>query len=67
MSTLAEIEEAIRELPDPDVERLADWLDSLRQARHRAPAIDEWLNEARGAALPGVKTDDVLAQTRGEE
>ena len=33
MSTIAEIEAAIEKLPGPQVEELAQWLDTLRQRR----------------------------------
>jgi hypothetical protein len=66
MSSIAEIEAAIENLPDPQVDQLARWLDTLRQRRALPPPVDSWLKHARGAAIPGVKTQDVMALTRGE-
>ena len=67
MSTIAEIEAAIETLPAPQVDELACWLDSLRVRRTVPAPIESWLEHARGAALPGVTTDKVMALTRGEE
>lgn len=67
MSNLEEIEAAIENLPAPQVEQLAHWLDTLRQRRAAPPPVESWLERARGAALPGVTTKDVMALTRGEE
>lgn len=67
MSTIAEIEAAIENLPSPQVDQLALWLETLRQRRATPPPVDSWLQRARGAAIPGVKTTDVMALTRGEE
>ena len=67
MGTLAEVETAIEQLPAPQVEELAVWLESLRARRAAAQAANSWLEQARGAASPGVTTPDVMALTRGEE
>jgi len=67
MSTIAEIEAAIERLPATDVEALAAWLETLRARRATTPATEAWLNQARGAARPGVTTADVMALTRGDE
>jgi hypothetical protein len=67
MSNIAEIEAAIEKLPVPQLDQLARWLESFRQQRATAVPVDEWLRHARGAALPNVKTDDVMALTRGEK
>jgi hypothetical protein len=67
MSDIAEIEAAIANLPDAQVDQLARWLETLRQLRATPPPIESWLLHARGAALPGVTTKDVMALTRGEE
>ena len=66
MSNIAEIEAAIESLPDLQVEQLARWLERFRQRRGANPPVESWLKHARGAALPGTKTDDVIALTRGE-
>lgn len=67
MSTIAEIETAIERLPTPQVEELAAWLEAHRAQRAASPAAEAWLKRARGAALPGVTTGNVMAMTRGEE
>ncbi len=67
MSNLIEIEAAIERLPDPQVDQLAQWLEAHRQRRMAPPSIEAWLQRARGAAVPGVKTSDIMALTRGEE
>jgi hypothetical protein len=67
MSNIAEIEAAIENLPDPQVDQLARWLEEFRRRRATPPAVDRWLERARGTALPGTTTKDVMAQTRGEE
>jgi len=67
MSNVAEIEAAIKKLPAPQVDQLAHWLETFRQWQAAAPPVESWLQRARGAALPGVKTKDVMTLTRGEE
>ena len=67
MSNIAEIEAAIENLPDPQVDQLARWLETLRQRRTTPPPVNSWLARARGTALPGMSTKDVMALTRGEE
>ncbi len=67
MSTIAEIEEAIEKLSAPQVDELAGWLEELRLQRMPQPAVELWLRSARGAALPGATTADILALSRGEE
>ena len=71
MTTIAEIEKAIEQLPTRQVDELAEWLQAYR-ARTLATqppdnAIECWLNQARGAAIPGITTVAVMALTRGEE
>ncbi len=67
MSSLVEIETAIEKLPDPQVDELAGWLESLRRRRTAPLAIEGWLKRARGAALPGQTTAKLMALTRAEE
>ena len=67
MSTLSEIEAAIQNLPAPQVDELANWLEELRARRMPPPHFESWLERARGAALTGVTTKDVMTLTRGEE
>ena len=67
MSSIAEIERAIEKLPAPALEELAGWLETLRTKRITALPVDSWLQQARGIAIPGVNTKDVMALSRGEE
>lgn len=67
MSSIAEIESAIEKLPAPQVDELAGWLETLRLRRATPPPVESWLERARGAALPGETTANVMALTRGEE
>jgi hypothetical protein len=67
MSTIAAIEAAIENLPAPQVDELADWLETLRARRATPPSVESWLEHARGAARPNVTTANVMALTRGEE
>lgn len=66
MSSVTEIEAAIEKLPEPQIEQLAIWLETFRQRRGKTLPPEIWLARARGAARQGVKTDDVMALTRGE-
>ncbi len=65
MTNVAEIEAAIEKLPAPQVDQLARWLEIFRQRPAVAPAVERWLQHARGAAVPGVKTNEIMAMTRG--
>ena len=67
MSTIADIEAAIENLPAPQVEELAGWLETLRLRRETPAPVERWLEDARGAARPEVTTKGVMALTRGEE
>ncbi|MCC6795285.1 MAG: hypothetical protein IT366_09225 [Candidatus Hydrogenedentes bacterium] len=67
MSTVDEIEAAIEKLPVAQVEQLARWIEAYRQRRAAPPAVENWLQRARGAAVPGVTTLEVMKLTRGEE
>ncbi len=67
MSSIAEIESAIEKLPAPQVDELAGWLETLRLKRATPPPVASWLERARGAALPGKTTANLMALTRGEE
>lgn len=64
MSTLTEIEAAIAQLPEAEVEKLTQWLEERRQKLARA---EEWLEKARGTAIPGVTTEQIMSMTRGED
>jgi hypothetical protein len=67
MSTIAEVESAIEQLPTPQVEELAVWLEAHRARRAAALAAAAWLEQARGAARPDATTAEVMALTRGDE
>ena len=67
MSTLTEIEAAIERLPTSQMDELALWLEMLRARRATPPQVENWLARARGAAVPGVTTANVLSLTRDEE
>ena len=67
MNNISEIEAAIESLPDPQVEELARWLETLRQRRTSPPPVESWLKRACGAAIPGVRTNDVMTVMRGEK
>lgn len=67
MSSIAEIESAIEKLPAPQVEELAGWLETFRVRRATPLPVESWLQRARGTALPGQTTANVMALTRGEE
>ncbi|MGA2582163.1 MAG: hypothetical protein ABSG31_02705 [Tepidisphaeraceae bacterium] len=67
MSTVAEIEAAIKQLPKAELEALALWLETMLLNRATPPAVDRWLERARGAAVAGMTTDAVMALTRGNE
>lgn len=67
MSTIGEIETAIENLPVPQVEELAIWLEAYRARRAAPLPAETWLKQARGAARPGVTTAEVMGLTRGDE
>jgi hypothetical protein len=64
MNDIAEIEKAIEKLPPQQVEELANWLDMHRIRRATRPAVENWLQRARGAARAGATTQSVMALTR---
>ncbi len=66
MTTVAEIEAAIEQLPQQQVEELASWLETHRAERTSLISYDAWLGKAKGAARPGATTLDVMELTRGE-
>ncbi len=67
MSTIGEIETAIERSPAPEVEELAAWLEAYRARRAATLPAETWLQQAGGAARPGVTTAEVMALTRGDE
>ena len=67
MSTIEEIESAIAQLPTPQVERLAVWLEKHRAQRDDKMNVKEWLSWARGAVQSELTTDEYMQLTRGEE
>jgi hypothetical protein len=66
MSSIVEIEAAIEKLPAPQADELAAWLETRRSRRDLDATFESWLERARGTALPGITTADVLAITRDE-
>ncbi|MDP1799557.1 MAG: hypothetical protein Q8K78_18815 [Planctomycetaceae bacterium] len=66
MNTIVEIETAIERLPPSEVAELAVWLEEFCRQRIPTTPVEAWLSQARGAALPGVTTEDVMALTRDE-
>jgi hypothetical protein len=67
MGDIVEIEAAIERLPGPQLDELIQWLEKFRQRRATPAFVEGWLARSRGAARLGTKTDEVIAQTRGEE
>jgi hypothetical protein len=67
MSTIAEIEAAIENLPESQIEELIVWLEQRRPRRLDPANVERWLASARGAARLGVTTDEIMALTRGDE
>jgi hypothetical protein len=49
------------------VDQLARWLEDFRQRRVTPAPVESWLQRARGVAIPGTKTQDVMKLTRGKE
>jgi len=58
----------VHDLPEPVAKAIEAMVQTLRPEKAPEPgiAVDEWLESARGAAMPGVTTDGILAKTRGE-
>jgi hypothetical protein len=67
MSSVAEIEAAIEKMSVPQVEQLAHWLEGFLQRRVSTPALENWLLNAKGAAVPHAQTQSIMNLTRGEE
>jgi len=67
MGTIVEIETAIEHLPTSQLDELAAWLEEHRAHRRAQKTAETWLKQARGAARPGVTTDEVMSMTRGDE
>ncbi len=67
MSSVAEIEAAIEKLPVPQVDQLASWLADFCRQRTSPPSVESWLQRARGAAINGADTQEIMGFTRGEE
>ena len=67
MSSVAEIEDAIENLPTHQVDELARWLETLRARRASSPSVENWLTKARGVALKNTTTAQVMNLTRAEE
>lgn len=69
MSSLPEIEAAIRQLPPDEVDELLRSLDQFRMDRtlERKQLMKDWLRNAVGKGKTIMSTDEVMALTRGEE
>jgi hypothetical protein len=71
MSTLAEIEAAVVQLPPPQQQELYAFLAAQLNAgpKQNVPAqtFEHWIQTARGAGRPGITTEAIMALTRGEE
>ena len=67
MSSVAEIEDAIENLPTPQVDELARWLETLRTRRASSPSVENRLTKARGVARKDTTTAQVMNLTRAEE
>jgi hypothetical protein len=67
MSSVAEIEAAIEKMSVPQVEQLAHWLEGFLQRRVSTPALENWLLNAKGAAVPDAQTQAIMNLTRDEE
>ena len=67
MTTVKEIEAAIAQLPDDQIDELCEWLQGLRGRRPSAAFVEQWLQGARGVGQPGLTTEQILEMTRGEE
>ncbi len=71
MSTLAEIEAAVEQLPRTQQEELYNYLGARLDTRPKKRISPEefraWLEKARGIPRSGLTTDEIMAMTRGEE
>ncbi len=66
MSSVPEIEAAIRKLSPREIEELAVWIESMRQ-KSTSAKVEKWLEQAPGKATAvGATTEQIQAQTRGE-
>jgi len=63
MSTLAEIEQAIEQLPEKEVAELRAWL-SQREAR---PALAKWRDRGTGIVKEMGGVDAYLSRVRGDD
>jgi hypothetical protein len=64
MDTVEEIQAAIAKLSHVQIAELAVWMDSLLHRGLTPVALDDWLDRARGAAIPGITTEGIMALTR---
>ena len=58
----------VHDLPEPVAKAIEAMVQTLRQAKilELSIAVDEWLVNARGAAMAGVTTDAIILESRGE-
>lgn len=55
MSNIAEIEAAIENLPDPQVDQLARWIETHRRRRATPLPVEKWLQRAAARRFPARK------------
>ena len=73
MSTLAEIEEAIEQLPPEEWMEIRRWMDSHAQRANagsgvgKAEDFERWLAASTGIAKGRLTTDGRMRETRGED
>ena len=71
MSTLAEIEAAVDQLPPTEQKELHIFLSARLEASNdkglSPEEIEAWLKTARGVGVSGMTTDEIMAMTRGEK
>ncbi len=62
--------EICEQLPEEKRVELVDFAEFLLAQTHSkatgSPTMEAWLKRASGAAKPGVRTDQIMQQTRGE-
>ena len=71
MSTLAEIEVAVAQLPRAQQEELHAFLSTQLEKHPKRGLTPEefkaWIKTAEGVGISGMTTDEIMAMTRGEE
>jgi hypothetical protein len=68
MSTVAEIEAAIRKLTPEEFDALVQRIDTLREPEPPKLSMEEWLKRAAGGATDkSLTTDQIMKLTRGDD